>query len=691
MKGKRDASSKEGLDGYLRSAPWYASADSAPPSLTERRPRWLAPSFLGAFAAVSAVLIVFAAPVAGAYDQVVTASVVAQPAAIGVPMRLRLMFWALLALFPLFQPGRVAERLLLAIAAPLAYLAVAGGVDRVVVLSLPTHPGPGLPAIDAVAAGILGYLVFACLLLVRTRMPADHRVKAIRTRRWHGRGELALALVISLAGTWLSLGPAQGVVATARRLGGLGGLGPGIMVFFPVLTLTVTALGVRRLARERRRRQALVAPASVAVLVPAYNEERIIAACILSLDAAAKQYRGSTHIYVVDNASRDRTAELARSALASCTYAGGRLLQCPARGKSKALNLGLASIEEPIVIRVDADTRVSEGAIAGCVQHFSDPRVGAVGGLPLPDDTTHYIGRMRAVEVYTVHGLTRIGWAATDVMLGVPGMFAGYRRSCLHELGGFAEGMNGEDTDIAMGIARLGYTLVSDPSLVVWTEVPSTLAQLREQRLRWFRAGLHVFARNRSAIFMLQGIRSLWGLPWSVLQTTRRSVLIPLLLYALLSWALDPGLLPLRNGAALVAVLAATPLLLPVLALLLNRKFVLLTQLPGYTAFRLLRAYLTLDSMFTLQLRASTEGGLSRPRREPRRGRRRRGAQRLGTAPQAGTLSNRVVDGVPRGRHGRGPAHPLPNDARCRAGIRRGRRGGVEGRSRGRHGPRSAR
>lgn len=649
------------------------------------------PAFLATFLAVATVLVHFAAPLTTAYNQLIAVSGVPHASVIGVPMRLRFMFWAVLALFPLFQPGRLSERLWLAGAALLTYGLATAGLDRMTVLARPAEQIPHLPAADTVVAGLLGYVVFSCLLFVRTRMPPDRRVSTVRDRRWYGRREFVLAVLASLAAAWLSVGPGHAITGHARNLGMIGGVGPGLLLFFPALSLAVVALGARRLAVDRRERQALASPASVAVLVPAYNEEHIIEACIQSIDRAAREYWGSTHIYVVDNASRDHTAELARSALAACTFASGQLLECPERGKSKALNRGLASIEEPIVIRIDSDTRVSNGAIAGCVRHFADPWVGAVGGLPLPDTTSHFIGRMRAIEVYTVHGFTRIGWAATDVMLGVPGMFAGYRRSCLRELGGFAEGMNGEDTDIALGIARLGYTLVEDPTLVVWTEVPATLAQLREQRLRWFRAGLHVFARNRSAILMHQGIRSVWSLPWSVLQTARRAMLLPLLLYAMLTWALDPDLLPLRDGAAIIAVLAGPPLMLPAVALLRNRQYALLAQLPGYIFFRLLRAYLTLDSMLTLQLRASIGESLSRHPRERPSGTRRREAQSLGTAPQEGTLSNMVVDRVPRRHPHRVRTGTVPKPTERRTAPHAGRRRSVDRGNRRRRRPRSTR
>ena len=112
-------------------------------------------------------------------------------------------------------------------------------------------------------------------------------------------------------------------------------------------------------------------------------------------------------------------------------------------------------------------------------------------------------------------------------------MIAGYWRAVVDELGGFAQGINGEDADITMRIGRLGYRIVMDLDVRVRTEVPETLAHLREQRQRWARGLFHMAGRNMSTIWMRQGLRGLWILPWSIFNASRRSMMIPILVCAL--------------------------------------------------------------------------------------------------------------------------------------------------------------
>jgi cellulose synthase/poly-beta-1,6-N-acetylglucosamine synthase-like glycosyltransferase len=203
----------------------------------------------------------------------------------------------------------------------------------------------------------------------------------------------------------------------------------------------------------------------------------------------------------------------------------------------------------------------------------------------------------------------RLGFSAVDGVLSLSGVFSAYRRSCLDTLGGFAEEINGEDTDIVLRIGRLGYRLINDPGIHVYSEVPRTLGRLREQRLRWFRSTFHVASRNRSAMAARQGVRGTFSLPWALLQTVRRSVMLPILLFGGVVALLEPSALYVRGGASLAAVVVGLPFLVSALVLSAYRRFDLLAYLPVYVLFRLLRSYYSLEMLFTLPLGTPRRAG----------------------------------------------------------------------------------
>ncbi|MGB9885894.1 MAG: glycosyltransferase family 2 protein [Moorellales bacterium] len=97
----------------------------------------------------------------------------------------------------------------------------------------------------------------------------------------------------------------------------------------------------------------------LAVIIPAYNEETTVA---LTVEACSR-LRPVSEIIVVDDGSRDGTAEAARRA-------GARVLRLGRNcGKGEALNLGLRHTRAPYLAFVDADI----GATAGELKRLWEP------------------------------------------------------------------------------------------------------------------------------------------------------------------------------------------------------------------------------------------------------------------------------------------------------------------------------
>ena len=576
----------------------YTSIDSAPPEFSVPRSPWYVVLFLVSFIVLTG-LFLLALPVIEPFYSTLLRRLTG---GLSFPeptyaLRLRPFFFIFFVAFSAFAAGSLWRRLKLAATLIFSYLLAVLLLD-LILLSLTPLISPSLVALTAnVAIGFAALIIFAAVLLLQGHFPPDERVRTRLERPRRYALLLALAGALSALISILVSRFAHEALEGLRSVGLLGGLGPGIILFFPLcfaLLAVVEILSLRQSRGDIRY--------SIAFLIPAFNEERDIAACIQALDKAAQHYGRLCQLYVVDNNSADATASVAQTALDSCRALRGQVLSCLEPGKSKALNMGLRYIKEDIVVRVDADTLVSADILSLAIPHFSEPAVGAVSGLPLPRESASLLSRMRAVEVYLNQGFGRLGLCAVDGLLSMPGIFSAYRRSCLVELGGFAEGINGEDTDIVLRTGRLGYRLINDPRLKVYSEVPATLGHLREQRLRWFRSIYHVGSRNRSAITMRQGVRGSFTLPWALVQSARRSMMVPILIYAVVVAVLEPNALYLRSGATVVAILAGSSLLISLLVLSAYRQWQLFPFVPAYLGFRLLRAYLSLDSLFTLPL-----------------------------------------------------------------------------------------
>ena len=111
---------------------------------------------------------------------------------------------------------------------------------------------------------------------------------------------------------------------------------------------------------------------SVSVIIPVLNGERTIRGCLgslLDMDYPV-QLR---EILVVDNNSRDRTAEIVKSYPV-------RYLREARRGAPVARNRGIKGSQGDILAFTDADCIVSRGWLRALVQPFAEQAVGGVAG-----------------------------------------------------------------------------------------------------------------------------------------------------------------------------------------------------------------------------------------------------------------------------------------------------------------------
>lgn len=116
---------------------------------------------------------------------------------------------------------------------------------------------------------------------------------------------------------------------------------------------------------------------SLSIVIPAYNEERHIAAC---LDSIAAQTVKPDEVIVVDNNSTDLTAEIARS------YPFVKLLRESVQGFTPPRNRGFNAATSDIIGRINADAILVPGWVARIKADFAaDDRLGGVSGVSISE------------------------------------------------------------------------------------------------------------------------------------------------------------------------------------------------------------------------------------------------------------------------------------------------------------------
>ena len=129
------------------------------------------------------------------------------------------------------------------------------------------------------------------------------------------------------------------------------------------------------LARNRPTPPAIDPARFVSVLIPAFNEARVIAQSIHRVLASEEV---ELEVIVIDDGSKDETSAIVARAFGGESRV--RLLTLENGGKARALNQGLTLARGEVIIALDADTQFEPTTIARLARWFADPEIGAVAG-----------------------------------------------------------------------------------------------------------------------------------------------------------------------------------------------------------------------------------------------------------------------------------------------------------------------
>ena len=246
---------------------------------------------------------------------------------------------------------------------------------------------------------------------------------------------------------------------------------------------------------------------AVAVLIPAFNEEKVIERTVrAALDSDYPKLR----VIIIDDGSKDRTLEVARAAFAADPRV--LILTKPNSGKAAALNYGLEYVTEEIFVGIDADTVIAPNAISMLVPHFLDSRIGALAGNAKVGNRVNFWTRWQALEYVTSQNFERRALDLLGAVSVVPGAVGAWRTSAVRDAGAFHHDTVAEDADLTMALLQAGYRVEYEDRALAFTEAPINARGLMRQRFRWSFGILQAVFKHKRA-FGRKGVLGWVALP----------------------------------------------------------------------------------------------------------------------------------------------------------------------------------
>ncbi len=278
-----------------------------------------------------------------------------------------------------------------------------------------------------------------------------------------------------------------------------------VVIFFlgdGLMTLRLVSVGAlaiydRLWAGKKRQQPSNGYRPPVAVLIPAFNEEKVI---VNTVRAVLGSDYPALRVIVVDDGSKDNTYELVCEAFQRERDRGLVLVLTKENsGKAEALNSGLARVEEEIFVGIDADTIIAPDAISKLVDYFADPEVAAVAGNTKVGNRVNLWTRWQALEYITSQNFERRALDVFGAVSVVPGAIGAWRTQAVRDAGGFHLDTVAEDADLTMSLLERGGRVYYEDRALAWTEAPTRPSGLMRQRFRWSFGILQAVWKHRRA------------------------------------------------------------------------------------------------------------------------------------------------------------------------------------------------
>jgi cellulose synthase/poly-beta-1,6-N-acetylglucosamine synthase-like glycosyltransferase len=310
--------------------------------------------------------------------------------------------------------------------------------------------------------------------------------------------------------------------------------------------------------KHKEQKQAELAPylPSLTVLIPAYNEEKVLSRTI---ETVVEAVYPDKEIIVIDDGSTDRTYQIAQN----FSHRGVKVIRRPNGGKASALNHGLLFSRGEIIVIVDADSRVCKGTLVDLVQPFRDPEVAAVAGNIKVLNRKNWLTKCQALEYVASINIFRRALDVFGSVTVVPGALGAYRRESLVSGGLYDPDTLVEDFDVTIKALKSGKVVQASNSAVSYTEAPQKIGDLVRQRLRWYRGNFQALWKHHDAALNARfGFLQKLSFPFMVISMT----FLPLA--GLINIMASAGVIAEGNGLLLIPTLLFFGLLQFMLSLL---------------------------------------------------------------------------------------------------------------------------
>ena len=246
----------------------------------------------------------------------------------------------------------------------------------------------------------------------------------------------------------------------------------------------------------------------VSILVPCFNEAKVIRNAILSvLELSYPNYE----IIIIDDGSTDGTLDEISSFHSEGHGQNGRIKVIHQRnaGKAEALNRGILEARGEFVFCMDADSVLNQNILEFGLLHMEDPNIAAVAGSVNVGNHINALTNFQSLEYISGLNLFKEAQSFLRIVTVIPGPVGLFRKEVIKSVGGYRSETLAEDCELTLRMLTKGHQVVYEQNMTAYTEVPDDIFSLIGQRYRWSRGVLKaIFTYSVYARQPLKSVRN---------------------------------------------------------------------------------------------------------------------------------------------------------------------------------------
>jgi glycosyltransferase involved in cell wall biosynthesis len=233
---------------------------------------------------------------------------------------------------------------------------------------------------------------------------------------------------------------------------------------------------------------------TISVIIPAYNEERLIGECMDSIWDSDFP-KGKIEIIVIDDGSTDKTVQIAEEK-------GARVLKQNHKGAGAARNLGVSKAKGGIIISMDADQLLHKNFLKEIERVFKDKKIGGITPKEIAISKDDFISKSILVSTEWVR-VDEKEMVSGDEHLG--DVVRALRKNLFIEAKGMDTSLGFYDDAIASRIRDMGYRTINFPEAVLYHYCPLTLKSVASQAV-WIGRSYIDYLRSKGGSWMWKNV-----------------------------------------------------------------------------------------------------------------------------------------------------------------------------------------